>query len=54
MSGNRARLVAAVLLFATWSTLVAMGRTDVAPLIDFIKYTLGGLAAHALTRTTKP
>lgn len=50
MSGNRARLVAAVVLLGTWSALAAAGRTDIAPLVDFIKYTLVGLAGHALNR----
>lgn len=50
MSGNRARLIVAAVLFGAWAALAAAGRTDIAPLVDFIKYTLVGLAGHALNR----
>lgn len=53
MSANTARLIAAAALFAGWMALVLLGRADALTLVDFIKYALGGLAAHAITQGSK-
>lgn len=50
MSANLARLLAAAALLGAWLSLVMTGRADAPVLVDFIKYALGGLAAHALTQ----
>lgn len=54
MNGNAARLTASAALLGAWLALVLLGRADAPGLVEFIKYALGGLAAHAITRSKQP
>lgn len=53
MNETTIKSIAAAALLASWVFLVAMKMADVAPLVDFIKYALGGLAAHTLMGGSK-
>lgn len=50
MSETVIKTVAGAVLLAAWVYLVSTGKAEVAPLVDFIKYALGGLAAHTLMK----
>ena len=50
MNATLVKTVAGAVLLAAWVFLVAEGKAEVAPLVDFIKYALGGLAAHTLMK----
>jgi hypothetical protein len=48
------KFIVGVLLGIAWAAIVVLKLAEVGPLVDFIKYTLVGLAAHMLTAAPAP
>lgn len=48
------KFIVGVLLGIAWVVIVVLKLAEVGPLVDFIKYTLVGLAAHMLTAAPAP
>ncbi len=48
------KMICAAVLFIVWAVIVGIGKAEVAPLIEFIKFALMGLGAHTVFNKDTP